>query len=316
MAQIVQKKGSPDRLSGVMLAYARILPGGPPEKSGFPWEEAVKNNLLVVSGNFVGQASLKDFLRREFGADSGEGLENFANQLREMGSDLPEGLDSDELRRRMEALSNMEIIPVPARIVQFESEREILEEKADVFWVGDFHGVGQAHLAVTSFPILYQAWYREQVGVHLQEEIEGFLQQIASAPPPVVAAPTRDDPVVLHLEGDLSTYSGKLLDLLSSQVVPNLVYNLGNPGEFSLSMRNFRRFMKPYRRLQDIDDLENALNKLRQGDSRQSPIVEQVCRMISAFHHEEFERIPAIQSELVKLRSQSSNLESPDSSKW
>ena len=299
MTHIVQKKGFPNRLSGIMIAYARILPGESIEKSDFPWDEAVHNNLLVVSGDFIGQSSLKDFLKKEFGAGASEGLESFAEHLREMGSELPEGLNPDELREKIESLSHMDIIPVPARIVQFDSEEQILEQSADVFWVGDFRGLAQAHLAVTSFPILYQAWYREQMSSYLQSDIEDLLNQIAKKSLAIEST----SPEVLNLEGSLESFEGELLQLLNSEVVPKLMYAKNDTATFKMSMNNFKKFMEAYSRLEDIEGFEKALNLLAKGDDSQREAVELWCKLISAFHHERFEDIPSIQEKLNKFAS-------------
>lgn len=305
MLNIIQKKGVPNPLHGRLLAYARILPGPPgatADEGSFPWEEMVHNGLLVVSGEFKTQQNLGDFLRKEFKGELGEGIEGLAQKLREMGEDLPEDMSPEEIRERLEGASHMDIIPVPAKVVTFKSEEAILAEDADIFYIGEFQGVQHAHLAVTSFPILYQAMYREQQSRIAQSEINNLLDQILIATPPSQDhIPPHGDPVILELHGVLSDFKGNLFEFLTRQVIPNLVYNQGFPAEFHLSMQNFRLFMKPYRWPADLDAIEDALRKLAKGDHTQNKHIELLCEKISAIHHEEFEKIALIQAALGKF---------------
>ena len=291
MLNIIQKKGSPDQLCGHLLAYARILPG-PAPTGDFPWDDLVQNGLLVVSGEFSSQATLGEFLRREFKGEGGDALDGLVNKLREMGEDIPEGLNSDDLRKHIEGLSHMEIIPIPAKVVVFESEEALLQKDSDIFYVGEFVGVQHAHLAVSSFPILYQALYREQESRKVQLEINNLLEGALSNQVPL------GDPAVLQLTGSLETYPGDLLDLLLGVVVPNLVYHLQNPSEFALSLQNFRIFMESYRFPADLVEMESALSALRQGQQIQNHHLELLCRKIVALQTERFEQLPALQAAL------------------
>ena len=305
MLNISQVKGEANSLCGRMLAYAKILPAPSTQTnpdSSFPWEELVHHGMLIVLGEFKNQMNLGDFLRKEFKGEVGDGFEGLVQKLRELGEDIPEELNPDELRKRLEGMSNMEIIPVPAKVVSFDSEEDLLKESADIFCVGEFQGVQHAHLAVTSFPILYQAAYREQQSRIVQTEINTILDQVVSASPNFDQTPTRGDPVVLQIAGTLDTFTGSLLELLMMTAVPNLVYNLGNPSEFRLSIQNFRRFMKPYRFPSDLDSIEDALQKLRNGDQGQSHRLELLCRKISALQTEQFEKLPAIQASLAEYQ--------------
>lgn len=303
MLNIQQKKGAGSPLCGRLIVYAKILPGQPSPQGGFPWEDMTRNGLLVVSGEFKTQHSLADFLRKEFKGEIGDSIEALAQKLREMGEDIPEDLNPDQIRKRLDALSNMEIIPVPAKVVVYESEDVLLREDADIYFVGEFVGVQHAHLAVTSFPILYQAIYREQQAVTVQTEINSLLEQVlTNAAPLIETQPRKGDPVVLELRGTLETYEGNLLEFLMGQVMPNLIYNLGYPAEFTLSMQNFRQFMKSYRFPEDLAEIEMSLQELKKGDHSQNRHIELLCRKISALFHEEFERLPSIQRELAAFK--------------
>lgn len=308
MLNIIQKKGVSDPLQGRMLAYARILPGpsqATEHPGQFPWEDMVRNGILAVLGEFQSQLNLEDFLRKEFKGNIGEGIEGLAQKLRELGEDIPEDLNSEELRERLEGVSHMNIIPVPAKIVTFANEEAVLAEDADIFYMGEFRGVQHAHLAVTSFPILYQAMYREQLSRQTQSEINTLLEQVLSTTlslPSLDRTPPHGDPVVLELKDTLTEYPGNVLELLMGQVVPNLVYNLNYPAEFKLSMQNLRKFLKPYKWPEDLRSLEEALQGLHAGDLRQNLRLELICRKIAALHHEEFEKLSAIQKALSQIQ--------------
>lgn len=299
---IIQKKGSPQSLAGRMLAYARILPGPEGVKDGIPWEDLVHNGLLVVSGDFGTQQNLGDFFRKEFHGDTDSGFEGLVQKFREFGADLPEGLTPDDLRGRMEQLSRMEIIPVPAKIVSFDSEDSLLRESGDIFFIGEYQGVQFAHLAVTSFPILYQAVFREQQSIFAMTEINALLDQAAKASEK--SMPNFTGFGVLHLPGALADYSGNLLELLTRKVIPNLVYNLSNPADYSISIQNFKKFMESYRWPEDLAEMEAALLLIKTGDLLQNRHLDLLCRKISALHHEEFEKLPSIQQALAFFNQQ------------
>jgi len=76
---------------------------------------------------------------------------------------------------------------------------------------------------------------------------------------------------------------------------------LGSLPEFNLSIQNFRRFMKPYRFPSDLDSIEDALQKLREGDLTQNRRLELLCRKIAALQTEQFEKLPAIQASLAEF---------------
>lgn len=305
MLGIEQKKGDSNHLCGKMVAYARILPGdsAASTRQSSPLDGMVRNGLLVVTGEFTRHTGFTDFMRNEFNASMQEGLGNLIDRIREMGGEVPEGMDQDSLREKLGEFSNMEIIPVPAKVVLYGSEEEILAEDADIYYLGEFVGPSQAHLCITSFPIYYQARYREQVARTLQNEINSLLSEVEHDSLVSLIPQIGSDPAILNLQGDLESYSGHLLELLTGQIIPNLVYNTGNPIEFQQSMDSFKHFMRPYRYPADIVDIEQLLETMRAGHSAQHDRrkLELLCQKISALHHEEFERLQAIQKELAEL---------------
>lgn len=304
MLGIEQKKGNPEFLCGRMVAYAKVLPSEIPEKrSSSPLDGMVHNGLLAVTGDFVRNNGFSEFMRNEFNASMQEGLSGLLERIKEMGGDLPEGMDQDSLREKMDEFSNMEIIPVPAKVVIYENEADILAENADVYYLGEFVGQSQAHLCITSIPIYYQARYREQMARLFQQDINKMLSEVEQSSLITQIPDPNTDSAILNLTGDLSTYTGHLLELLTGQVIPNLVYNTGNAFEFNQSMERFKSFMHPYRYPADVAAVVQLLQSMRHGaiEKHDRRKLELLCQKISALHHEEFERIEAIQKELDTL---------------
>lgn len=306
MLGIEQKKGRPDFLCGRMVAYARILPTDQPErKNRSPLDGMVHNGILAVSGDFVRNNGFSEFMRNEFNASMQEGLSGLMERIKEMGGEMPEGMDQESLRDKMEEFSNMEIIPVPAKVVLYGNEAEILAENADIYYLGEFIGQNQAHLCITSVPIYYQARYREQMARIFQNDINTLLNEVERNSLVTQIPDASTDPAILNLSGTLDQYQGHLLELLTGQVIPNLVYNTGNQQEYQQSMERFKAFMLPYRFPADISAIEKLLDSMRTGHS--SPHdrrrLELLCEKVSALHHEEFERLQAIQTELDRLNS-------------
>jgi hypothetical protein len=299
MLKIQQIKGQPENLTGKLLAYARvetpsIISKGETE-SGMG--EMIRNGILAVRGDYEDHRSLKDFIKKEFNTSVEEGMKGMLEQLKEMG-EIPENLDQSQIKEKLESFSRMEIIPVPARVVFFNSEAELLDQNCDIFFLGYFKTPSHAHLAVTSFPILYQARYREQETETIQSEIGGILKEIESGVAFPSEAPFNKTPAVLALSGKVSDYKGNLLNLLEKDIVPVLLYNLTYPAEFRASMDNFLKFMQGYRFPEDIAQIRTALESMQSGGRDQSQRVDLLCQKISALHHEQFEKLKEIENKL------------------
>jgi hypothetical protein len=267
-----------------------------------PFASMVRNGWLVVKGEFKANDSFKHFMQHELGESMNEGISQMIEHIREQGGDLPEGVDPEAFRDRLEELSNMEVIPVPAKIIFCDTEEEILQEDADIYYIGDFSGLSQAHLCITSLPIFYQAQYREQQTSQEQKYINEILSQIEgneAADVPKLKA----NGEFLPGKGTLDTFMGNLLELLGGRVVPYLLYQVSDEAEYKVCMNRFHEFMKPYPNPSDIDAIENTIELLRaEGDNKKARArLELLCQKVSALYHEEFERIPGLQKELDAL---------------
>lgn len=301
MLGIEQKKGNPERLCGRMVAYAKILRSAMKNDAmPGPFPSMIRNGILAVRGEFEKNSNIKSFMRHEMGTSVDKGINDLIEHIKETGGELPDGVDVESFRNRLEELSSMEIIPVPAKIMFYENEEDILRENADIYYIGEFSGMSQAHLCITSLPIFYQAKYREQQNAEEQSYISELLSQIESDGL-ITSKPENGE--FLPGKGNLLTFVGDLQELLERQVVPYLLYQAGNGEEFKASLDRFKSFMAPYKEPGDVEGIGNAICKLRmnENDSQERFRLELLCRKVSAMYHEKFEQVPEIQQKLNAL---------------
>ncbi|MCR5029787.1 MAG: hypothetical protein K6A31_11115 [Fibrobacter sp.] len=303
MLGIQQKKGDPEKLCGRLVVYAKITPSASKDQNAgpIPFASMVRNGILAVRGEFEKNNSIKRFLQHEAGASSvDKGISDMIEHIKESGGELPEGLDIDSFKDRLEELSSMEIIPVPAKIMFYDNEEEILEENADIYYIGEFSGMSQAHLCITSLPILYQAKYREQQNAEEQSYINELLSQIETDGL-ITSKPETGE--FLPGNGNLLTFVGNLQELLERQVVPYLLYQAADEEQFSTSLDRFYAFMAPYKDQRDVQLIGKTLRRLRvnENDVKERSRLELLCRKVSAMYHEKFEQVPEIQKKLSEL---------------
>lgn len=289
------RRGDPDRLSGQLLVYARIADGV--DLSQSQWGELVRGGLVAVSGNYRDQHSLLDFLRKELMDQMGEDYEEGLRQLREKGGEQWDRLQ--ELLRDAEKPGNMEIIPIPAKVVFFDSEEELLQSDSDIFYMGEFKQVANAHLTVSAFPILYQAAYREQDDLRLQDEIESLLSDTGMAVP----APESCLPLIQSV--NYSNFRGDLRDLLYRRLIPELIHCAPREDEFKVGMEHFRAFMRGYPFAEDVDAIALHIHDMALGLDGHQRQIELLCRKIAALREERFEELRQIQKELKELDGES-----------
>ncbi len=298
---IEQKKGNGNILSGRLIAYARILPTQETDNAPQPFLDMVKNGLLVIEGDFRASNTLKQFLRKEMGREFDENIAGMLERIKEEGGELPEGLDAETIRERVNELSNMEVIPIPAKITHKTNEEDILKEDADIYFIGDFQGVGQAHFCLTSLPIYYQAKYREQEKVNEQRYLNDILSQIETQK--VIDVAEIKDASELFPEGaSLNSFIGNLQELLDTRVIPFFMAQETDE-DFEAAWNLFAGFMEPYPNKADLEALKNAVASLRadQANAIERRRLELYCNKISAVYHENFRKIPEIMQELAVL---------------
>ncbi|MGL1933719.1 MAG: hypothetical protein OCD01_01795 [Fibrobacterales bacterium] len=291
---ITQKSGDPDRLCGNLIAYALIEDYDQSEQDT-PLDDLVQNDIIAVTGDYQTERSLKDFLNKEFGKDADKGFEELIDQLKKMDDN---DLESDEnLQKKFESFNNMEIIPVPARIIFYDSEEELLNSAGDIFFLGSFKSLQNAHLSVTSFPILYQGIYREQQSKHSTAEISDLLTQIETT----VHTHTLVSESWALAQSTISKYGEDLQDLLLNEALPKMIYHLKDPEEYNGLVTSFKLFMKPYSVTSDVEKMLSFLEELKNGSLDSTRRLELMCEKISAIHNEAFEKLKRIQSELRAL---------------
>jgi len=171
---IIQKgvKNLPD---GRMTVYAIIhsgLDNSIPVEH--PEESYICNGYLTAQGDYRKYSTITEFLRSEFGESVENGLENILNQ-----SDK----SPFNIKKLKDFLSKFndtkDILPVPAKIIRFYSEEDILSQEGDIFFAGTFKNISNANQCINAFPILYQAKYRESQLTIIKKEIDSLISDIS-----------------------------------------------------------------------------------------------------------------------------------------
>lgn len=281
--KIEQKKGDADKLNGKLTVYAIVEPDQ--SSSGLsqhPITSMINNNLLVAQGNYKEQSSLKDFLLSEIGGDFEEGLEEFIGKL----DGLEGALDPEKLKERMKHFDDMkEYIPTPAKIVPFHSEHEILQEDGDIFFVGYFKNPANANLSVNSLPIMYQARYREQEIVMVQNEIDNLISQIETGVS-MEAVP--------HYSDENVDISEKLLKVY----IPELLYSRRDEKSLEDSIQRFREFMEGYRFSDDVDRIVMMIKSNSELTKEHYSLLECFAKKIDRVRVEDFKEVEVVQKKI------------------
>ena len=301
MLGIEQKKGNDDQLCGRMIAYARILPSPDAEPNETPFDDMIKNGLLTLEGDFRQFEHRPS--RREVNRAVDAKFNNFLKTMEENGVELPENLDVDAMRERLHELSNMEVIPIPARIGNFSREEDILKEEADIYYVGEFIGANQAHFCLTTLPIYYQARYREQTKKHEMELLNDMLAQFENGEF-LDNDDIMQDTVELFPEGaSLNTFVGDLSNLLNAKVIPFLLA-CESDEEYDQQVALFYKFMKDYPEPLDVKRIDASLRILReQSDNKLGrKVLELSCKKISALYNEDAKTAEQIEAEITSLK--------------
>jgi hypothetical protein len=285
-----QKKGDPGHLRGRLIAYVRYErpddEAPAPGEDASPLEVLVRNGMLAVSANYVDQRNIRDFFRKEFGISLEKGIEEVIEQARETGG-LEGALDPEAVKERLDSMKNADFIPIPAKVAHFSSEEEMLAQDADVYYLGAFTVLPHAHLCVNSFPILYQAYYREQEHRTVEKEISQLLKTIES---PKIG----------------KTASGPLPDNwkqhLLTVLIPRVIYTRGQGGsDHDKSVADFRAFMENFGY---AEDAETVLALIEGTTDFSAPTLRKIELMVSkveALQSEDYERLEEIKRELAGL---------------
>ena len=300
MLGIEQRKGNDKRLCGRMIAYAKILPSPDAERSSTPFDDMVKNGILALEGDFRQQPVLPS--KRSLNKAMDERIDNLIETMREEGVDLPEDIDVDSLRDRLHELSNMEVIPIPARICNFSSEADILKEDADVYFVGEFIGMNQAHFCLTTLPVFYQARYREQAKVEEINLLNEMLSQFENGEIMDNDDIQRETEELFPEGASLNTFVGDLNNLLNTRVVPFLLA-CETDSDYENQIALFYKFMKNYPEQRDIKLIDGAIRELRRQSDNQGArrLLELGCKKVNAIYNEDIKGAEEINQEIAAI---------------
>ena len=303
MLGIEQKKGDDEKLCGRMIAYAKILPTPDTDDDNSPFDDMIKNGLLVLEGDFrTFNPTVPSRNQKKKIVD--EKLNDLIESMQENGVEMPENFDVDTLRDRLHELSTMEVIPIPARIGNFSREEDILNEDADIYYVGEFIGANQAHFCLTTLPIYYQARYREQTKKHEMELLNEMLSQFENGEF-LDNDDIMKDTVELFPEGaSLNTFVGDLSNLLNVKVIPFLLA-CENDEEYDRQIKLFYDFMKSYPSQLDVKRIDASLRILReQSDNKFGrKVLELSCKKINAIYNEDTKSAEQIETEITSLKA-------------
>ena len=273
---IEQIKGNPDQLDGRVTVYAKVDMDVSEiiqleASTGHTPYSMICNGILAAQGNYRDISGLKEFLVKEMGLDLEGNLDDFLDNM----DGIEGAFDPQKLRERLENLDDQhDFIPTPAKIVPFGSEHDIMQEEGDVFFVGIFRGVVNAHFCINAIPMLYQAKFREQQSLNLLSEIESLISQVEMAP--AKTSPRRfDDP------------GTDVAFVLMKELIPKMLYAHASPHDLDLATSEFRSFLEGYPTISDIDIVEEIVRQASQPSHDQYRLLELHAKRIAAVAHED-----------------------------
>jgi hypothetical protein len=286
---VEQKKGDARHLRGHLIAYVRVegtQESRSPDAEASPLEALVRDGILAVQANYVDQRNIRDFFKKEFGISLEKGIQEVIDQARETGG-LEGALDPEAVKERLDSMKNADFIPIPAKVAYFESEEAMLDQDADIYYLGSFTVLSHAHLCVNSFPILYQAYYREQEHRTVEKEISELLLTIEN--PEFTQALSQVEP-----EGG---WKHHLLTVL----IPRMIYTRGSGTDHDKSVGEFRGFMEVFGFPEDTEAVLALIESAEQFDAVTLRKLELLVSKVEALQQEDYERLESIKKELAGL---------------
>ncbi len=306
--RIEQRKGDGERLKGKLIAYVRIDSGpaaGEEGTAGYvsgemasgepasPLSAMVRNGILAVQANYVDQRNIRDFFRDEFGISLEKGIQEVIDQAKETGG-LEGALDPEAVKERLESMKNADFIPIPAKIAFYNSEAEMLANDVDVFYLGRFTVITHAHLCVNSFPIIYQAYFREQEHKAMEQEIAALLGVIEDPKSVSAGAKENGEPTIQNFRGDLKAH-------LLKELIPKMIYNLNDPSEYEKAKQQFRSFMGDFGYPEDVQEIITLIESTPNHDATVLKKLELLVAKVEALQREDYEKLEDIRNQLSKL---------------
>ena len=297
------RKGDPDKLRGKLIAYVHVKGAKDNESGNYvsgegegftgdrgespsPLSAMVRNGILAVQANFVNQRNIRDFFREEFGISLEKGIQEVIEQARDTGG-LEGALDPEAVKERLESMKNADFIPIPAKIAFFTNEAEMLAGDVDVYYLGSFTVLSHAHLCVNSFPIIYQAYFREQEHRTVESEIAALLGNIEDP---------RKNP-----ETTIQNYSGDVKVFILTDLIPKMIYSLGDRTEYAKALGNFKSFMGDFGYPEDMQEIVTLIESTPSHDSKNLRRLELLVAKIEALQKEDYEKLEEIRNLLRSL---------------
>jgi len=177
----------------------------------------------------------------------------------------------------------------------FHSESEMFAQDADVFYLGVFTVITHAHLCVNSFPILYQAYFREQEHRGMEAEIAALLSVIED-PKSVATSAEKENP---NLKAQ--SFQGDLKGHLLKELIPKMIYTLNDPTEYLEAKKQFRNFMGDFSYPQDLEEIITLIESTPTHDALVLKKLELLVAKVEALQKEDFVKLEEIRTELGKL---------------
>ena len=275
--------GDPVRLDGRLTAIAHLTS---PLPNDHPGAAMVHESLLSVQGNYRDQRTMADFFRSEFGLSVEKGIEEIIEQARQNGG-LEGALDPDQVRERLRNMGDSEFLPIPAKVIRIPGLDAASSIEGDVVFLGDFAEFQFAHMAVNSFPILYQARYREQERQAMREEIEGMLEKLVSSS----ELPPSSEPTLDTFQGDLENH-------LLREILPGMFYAQESSPEARDAEQRFRAFMAPYLFPADVERMVGLVPQIRHGENPALRQLELLVRKAAAIQLEDLKALETLRNDL------------------
>lgn len=301
MLGIEQKKGNDDNLCGRIIAYAKILPNPDEQDSGTPFDDMIKNGLLALEGDFR-MFSPRVPSKKAIDRAVDDKINDMLESMEADGVELPPDMNIETMRERLHELSSMEVIPIPAKIGNFSCEEDILAEDADIYYIGEFIGAGQAHFCLTTLPIYYQARFREQARKKEMDFLNDALSQLETGEFVDTEDLQKDSDDLFPKGVTLNTFMGDLGKLLNTRVIPFLLA-LESEEQYNQQIKLFYEFMKGYPIQTDVKLIDLALRDLRQKSesTMARKLLELGCQKIDAIYNENPQKADSINKEIMKF---------------
>lgn len=282
-----QKSGDPDRFDGRMTAYA-IVEGTETIPSELRQSLHKGSNIFAAQADCRQQQSMDDFLKTEMGSSLKKGLDQVMQRLREAGL-WNESNDPTAPKEESELVQGMaELIPIMARIVNYEEEEEALQQEGDVYFLGKFSDFRAANMCVQAFSLLYQFRYREQERSQARRSVEDLLAQIEQQIPS---------------NENFRDCKESLEKKLFGSYVPAILYSKQNKEDHQRAVERFKKFMEGYRFPEDIAGIVNLSYSMNVDRPLDVKKLELLLHKIIALSHEDFDKLASIQRELNGLQA-------------